>query len=52
MKGCNEVLFGDICQGERRFFVLNARSIHVTASPNRFRICCISFRIDVVNICR
>ena len=35
--------------GERRFFLLNARNIHVTVSPYGFRICCISFRIDVFN---
>jgi hypothetical protein len=52
MKGCTEFMFGDFCRGERRFFRLNVRPIHVTVSPNRFRICCISFRIDEFNICR
>jgi hypothetical protein len=52
MEGCNEVLLGNICQGERRYFLLNARPTHDTVSPYSFRICCISFRIDVFNICR
>ena len=51
LKGCTEVLFGDICRGERRFFLLNARPTHVTVSPYIFQICCISFRIDVINTC-
>jgi hypothetical protein len=50
MKGCTEFLFRYICRGERRFFLLNTRPIHVPVSPYSFRICCISCRIDVVTI--
>jgi hypothetical protein len=52
MKGCTEVLFGEICRGERRFYLLKARPTGVTVFPYRFRICCITFLIDVINICR